>query len=184
MECKRCNGVGYIETSKGNQTCTCMIAESIKEVLKIQPQVLLAKNLKIQRELFNENQVISSKSKGKVFSILKTMFTYMFLKGKVKSIDIIDSDTLMEAYFQSSTYYTMSSVKEEEFLVILIEDGKTNKILPDVIKSIVTYRKNILNKPTWIWLNSVDENEIKSMHKFTELVQFLNEEKFDFKRVK
>jgi hypothetical protein len=187
MSCTRCNGLGYIPTQDGSsKTCPCRIAEQVKSALSHYPNILLAKDkTEFNKELFPLESVVDSKNMNSFYSVLKTMFTYYFLKGEVKKIDLVDSDTIMEAYFDKSETYSMSSIKESDFLVICIEGSKHNKILPDVIQSIVSYRKKVLSgKATWISFSSLAGTKMKEVSMFNELIQYLDANKFTFRSLK
>lgn len=184
MSCEKCRGQGYVETERGNVVCTCKVTESIKVALSEFPNVMLAPNRKISPESFPENCVINISKKDSMFSVIKTMFTYFYIKGIVHSLYMVDSDTVMDAYFDKSTHYTIDEMKVQDFLIIQIEEGKINKILPDVLKSIVTYRKDILCKPTWIWFSSFNGNKIKDNFNFSELMTYLDNSGFTFRTIK
>lgn len=182
--CLKCGGLGYIETDHGCKTCTCKISESIKLALSKHKNVLLAKDKKFNLELFPENTVLSTPSLDKMNSILKTVFTYMYLKDRVKSLDIIDSHTLMESYFEKSDYYSISSIKEAEFIVIIIDGEKQNKLLPEVINNITSYRRNLISKPTWIVYVSDSGKKFETISLYQDLVKSLNTDKFTFRGIK
>lgn len=184
MTCKKCGGQGYLETEKGNVVCSCKLSESVKTILKEFPNILLASNKKINVKDFPENCVISVAKKDLMFSVIKTMFTYMYIKGTVNSMYMVDSDTVMEAHFGNSTHYTIDEMKMQDFLIIQIEEGKIHKLLPDVIKSITIYRRDILSKPTWIWFNSFSGNKIKDNYQMADLMTHLDNSGFTFKGIK
>lgn len=182
--CPKCNGLGYVDTPSGSKICTCKVAETIKSVLAKHPNILMAKEKKFNIELFPANTVVSVASLDILNSILKTVFTYMFLKGLVKSIDLVDSSTLMDAYFDKNDYYSISSIKEAEFPVLIIEGEKQNKLLPEVIQSIASYRSNILGKPTWVVFVSDEGRRIESFSQFSGLVKALDTYKFTLRGLK
>ena len=184
--CVKCEGRGYIEIADGgNKICSCKLAESVKNALAKHPNVLLAKDRKFNLELFPENTVVSIASMDKINTILKTVFTYMFLKGTVKSMDILDSHTLMESHFEKSEYYNMSVLKESDFVVVIIDSEKQNKIMPEVLLNFTKYRKNLINKPTWIvYINEGTERKIENLATYAELVKSLNSCKFTFRSIK
>lgn len=186
MSCSRCNGLGYVQIEEGvNKTCSCKIAEKIKLALSKHPNILLAKDKQFNKELFPLTSVVSANSMEAINSILKVMFTYYFVTEQAKSLDMIDSDSLMEAYFDKSETYSMSSIKDSDFLVLSIEDGKHNKILPEVIMSILNYRNNVIQgRPTWIVFSSFNGAKMKEVLMFKELIQYLDNHKYTFRGLK
>lgn len=184
-KCPRCDGLGYVEMGDGsNKICSCKLAESIKNALSKHPNILMSKELKFNIELFPENLLLTAPSLSKVNSILKTVFTYMFLKQTVRSLDVLDSHTLMEAYFDKSDFYSMSSLKEADFVVLVIDGDKQNKILPEVLKNFTTYRKNFINKPTWVVYLSETGRKLEEMSLYAELVKSLKLCNFTFRGIK
>ena len=185
ISCPRCNDLGYIEMDDGNnKICSCRLAEHIKNALSKHPNVLMSKDRKFNLELFPENVALTAHNMDKVNSILKTVFTYMFLKQRVRTMDILDSDTLMEAYFEKSSYYSISNLKEADFVVIVIDGDKQNKILPDVVKSITTYRKNLIDKPTWVVYLTESTKKFEELSMYADLVKSLNNCNFTFRSIK
>jgi hypothetical protein len=182
--CPKCNGAGYIETPKGCKVCTCKLAETIKSVLSKHPNILMAKEKKFNLELFPENTVINVTDMDKLNSILKTVFTYLYLKGTVRALDLIDSSSLMDAYFEKNDYYTMSSIKEADFAILIVEGDKQNKLLPDILASVASYRRNIICKPTWIVYISDEGKKIEAMPSYSGMIKQLNTYKFTFRTIK
>lgn len=179
--CVKCKGLGYLPTESGNRLCTCRVVESLKLAMKHSPSIAMAKTeKKIPIDRFTDNQVISVANLDSLYSILKVYFTKGFLMGEYKSVEVIDQSTLIEAYFNNNNLYSMGSIKEVEFLVLILEEGTNHKMLTDAIKAVVTYRLNILKKPTWIGFSSFNARNISSITGLSEFVRYLKNSGFSF----
>jgi hypothetical protein len=61
---------------------------------------------------------------------------------------------------------------------------KQNKILPDVLKNVASYRKNFIDKPTWIVYISESGRKLEELSNYAELAKSLKTSNFTFRGLK